>query len=158
MIATTFLILVVSCQLKSAQSVDIAVHSPKRRCQKITIPMCQMTLPYSTTELPNSLGHYSQKIVHRSLEIYSSLMHTNCSKDLAFFLCAYHLPVCMSGFAEPIRPCRSVCEKVKADCAGAIRLLGGSTHSDSVRCQELPAYETGVCIKEDSFVKSGWFG
>ena len=142
-----------ACLLTNARIVEMKLRPVRRHCEKITAPMCRGALPYSSTEFPNSLDHYNQKMALRSLEIYKDLMATNCSKHLAFFVCAYHLPVCMKGFPETVKPCREVCEQVKRDCAEAIQRLGGSSHAETVRCQDLPAYDSAVCIKEESFVK-----
>ena len=125
-----------------------------RTCEAITVPLCK-ELPYNTTIFPNANEHLSQNDAFTSgIDLYKELVTMNCSDYAAFFLCSYYLPICALNIAQPIRPCRAVCEKVKSDCMPSIKRYRRKW-PDHVRCEDLPVYETDVCVNPDSFVSSG---
>lgn len=127
-------------------------YSVPNTCQPIRIPLCK-SLPYNMTRLPNLLYHYTQESVAASVDNVEirTLINTSCSDALVFLLCVYHLPICTKGFDLPIPPCRSVCNKVKRECTPTLRIFKREWPSD-VKCEKMPTYEKGVCVKPESFV------
>lgn len=124
-------------------------------CEPIKIPLCEKHLPYNMTMFPNALEQLSQHHARQKIDLFRAIVAINCSKEAGFFLCSYHLPICAPEFkSKPIRPCRSVCKKVMADCLATIRRYKREWPEDVV-CEDLPSYETDVCVTPSSFVKSG---
>ncbi|KAL9979460.1 hypothetical protein ACROYT_G017131 [Oculina patagonica] len=123
-------------------------------CEPIKIPLCEKHLPYNMTMFPNALEQLSQHHARQKIELFRAIVAINCSKEAGFFLCSYHLPICAPEFkSKPIRPCRSVCKKVMADCLATIRRYKREWPEDVV-CEDLPSYETDVCVTPSSFVNS----
>lgn len=124
-------------------------------CEPIKISLCQKHLPYNMTMFPNALEQLSQQYARQKIDLFRAIVAINCSKEAGFFLCSYHLPICAPEFkSKPIRPCRSVCERVMADCLATIRRYKRKWPEDVV-CKDLPAYDSDVCVTPASFVKSG---
>lgn len=122
----------------------------QEKCAKITNPFCSRVLPYNLTRFPNILGHQSEFIANRALQLFSPLVkQANCSKHAEFFLCSFYLPICLPGMEEEnvIRPCRSLCERIKADCSAVTKYW-----PSFVKCEELPQFKDGVCIQPESFI------
>ena len=124
-------------------------------CEPIKIPLCKRHLPYNMTMFPNALEQLSQKHARQKIDLFRAIVAINCSREAGFFLCSYHLPICAPAFKKrPIRPCRSVCEKVMADCMPTIRKYKAKWPED-VACEDLPSYNSDVCVTPESFVNSG---
>ena len=136
----------------------ISIASPRQACEPISVPLCR-SLPYNLTRFPSTL-HLSQSTAGKNLQKYDSLIRTNCSKYLMFFLCTQSLPICLEaeGLPHPIMPCRSVCQKVKQDCMPAIRRLGGTEWPRDHDCSLLPEDRAAVCLSPDSFVNNASVG
>ena len=148
---------VLSLVIIAFQATDGFFH-PYDRCEKIYIPLCVRVLPYNLTRFPNLLGDRSQVFVNRSMLHYGSLVeHANCSKNAVFLFCSFFLPMCMPGIDDHddseenriIKPCRSLCEQVRADCRNTI---GADQWPPWAKCEELPQYSENVCISPESFV------
>lgn len=123
------------------------------KCEKISIPLCSRVLPYNLTRFPNAAGDQSQALANRSIELYRSLVQrVNCSKHAVFFMCLFYLPPCFPGKEniEVIKPCRSLCEQIKSDCAEVIPV---TEWENVVKCEELPEFSDNMCIQPDSFVQ-----
>lgn len=134
---------------------NFVITFASRTCEPIKIPICKKHLPYNMTMFPNALEHLTQHYSRQRIELYSDIVAINCSADAGFFLCSYHLPICAPEFkSRPIRPCRSVCEKVMKECMATIRKYKREWPQDVV-CKDLPSYDSDVCITPASFVKSG---
>lgn len=121
-----------------------------QKCEKITYPMCRRVLPYNLTSFPNLLGDQNQALANRAIQRYSPLVkQANCSKHAVFFLCSFYLPICFPLIENEnvIRPCRSLCEQIRTDCAAEIRYW-----PSFVKCEELPQFKDGVCIHPESFI------
>ncbi|KAJ7383575.1 negative regulation of sodium-dependent phosphate transport [Desmophyllum pertusum] len=123
--------------------------NPPQKCEKINVPLCHRVLPYNLTRFPNLRGHRSQSFANNSIQSYGPLIQrANCSKDAVFFLCSFHLPICLPGIEEDvIKPCRSLCERIKKDCAAVLEYW-----PSFVKCDELPEFSDGVCIQPESFI------
>ena len=133
----------------------VCSYSVPQKCQPINLPFCNI-LPYNVTKLPNQLKQETQAAVKASLdtEEIKTLVRTNCSDSLVFFLCAFHLPICIEEFNRPILPCRSLCEKVRSDCLPTIKRFGRDWPID-VDCNKFLTYERNVCVKPEVFVNYG---
>ncbi|KAL4656680.1 secreted frizzled-related protein 3 isoform X2, partial [Arapaima gigas] len=121
-------------------------------CEPIRIPMCR-SMPWNMTKMPNHLHHSTQANAVLAIEQFEGLLGTACSPDLLFFLCAMYAPICTIDFQhEPIKPCKSVCERAKCGCEPVMRRYN-HTWPESLACDELPVYDRGVCISPEAIVK-----
>lgn len=84
------------------------------QCEPINIEMCRH-LKYSSTLMPNHLGHTTQQEAIAELRPYQQLVTLfNCSKHINFFLCSLFVPMCTMQMDGPlvINVCRSMCLQV----------------------------------------------
>ncbi|KAJ7413860.1 Secreted frizzled-related protein 3 [Pitangus sulphuratus] len=120
-------------------------------CEPVRIPLCK-PLPWNMTKMPNHLHHSTQANAVLAMEQFEGLLGTNCSPDLLFFLCAMYAPICTIDFQhEPIKPCKSVCERARAGCEPVL-VRYSHAWPDSLACDELPLYDRGVCISPEAIV------
>ncbi|NP_001083730.1 frizzled related protein L homeolog precursor [Xenopus laevis] len=120
-------------------------------CEPVRIPMCK-SMPWNMTKMPNHLHHSTQANAILAIEQFEGLLTTECSQDLLFFLCAMYAPICTIDFQhEPIKPCKSVCERARAGCE-PILIKYRHTWPESLACEELPVYDRGVCISPEAIV------
>uniref|UniRef100_A0A8C5MFE1 Secreted frizzled-related protein 3 n=1 Tax=Leptobrachium leishanense TaxID=445787 RepID=A0A8C5MFE1_9ANUR len=120
-------------------------------CEPVRIPMCK-SMPWNMTKMPNHLHHSTQANAILAIEQFEGLLAIDCSKDLLFFLCAMYAPICTIDFQhEPIKPCKSVCERARTGCE-PILLKYGHTWPDTLACEELPVYDRGVCISPEAII------
>lgn len=122
-----------------------------RDCKPFSYSICKDVLPYNFTRLPNFLKHKTTTAVNNALDHnnYQTLITTNCSDDLVFFLCVLHFPICVQGITGPVLPCKSLCSKVRYECLPTIRSYN-ETWPKNIDCDNFPIYEKGVCIKKVS--------
>ncbi|XP_063069117.1 secreted frizzled-related protein 3 isoform X2 [Engraulis encrasicolus] len=122
-------------------------------CEPIRIPMCK-SMPWNMTKMPNHLHHSTQANAVLAIEQFEGLLGTACSPDLLFFLCAMYAPICTIDFQhDPIKPCKSVCEKAKCGCEPIMKRYN-HTWPESLACEDLPVYDRGVCISPEAIVKA----
>lgn len=120
-------------------------------CEPVRIPMCR-TMPWNITRMPNHLYHSTQKNAVLAIEQYEELLGINCSPDLRFFLCAMYAPICTMEFMhDPIKPCKSLCERARDGCEPVLRYYNHSW-PESLACEDLPVYDRGVCISPEAIV------
>ncbi|XP_077304257.1 secreted frizzled-related protein 3 [Lithobates pipiens] len=120
-------------------------------CEPVRIPMCK-TMPWNMTKMPNHLHHSTQANAILAIEQFEGLLETKCSEDLLFFLCAMYAPICTIDFQhEPIKPCKSVCERARTGCE-PILIKYRHNWPESLACEELPVYDRGVCISPEAIV------
>lgn len=120
-------------------------------CEPVRIPLCK-SLPWNMTKMPNHLHHSTQANAILAMEQFEGLLGIHCSPDLLFFLCAMYAPICTLDFQhEPIKPCKSVCERARAGCEPVL-IKYGHAWPDSLACDELPVYDRGVCISPEAIV------
>ncbi|KAG8559425.1 hypothetical protein GDO81_017334 [Engystomops pustulosus] len=120
-------------------------------CEPVRIPMCK-SMPWNMTKMPNHLHHSTQANAILAIEQFEALLSTKCSQDLLFFLCAMYAPICTIDFQhEPIKPCKSVCERARAGCE-PILIKYRHTWPESLACEELPVYDRGVCISPEAII------
>ncbi|XP_054756963.1 secreted frizzled-related protein 3-like [Lytechinus pictus] len=123
-------------------------------CQLVQLPMCA-SMPYNLTRMPNLLHHSTQENAKLAIEQFLPLVNTNCSGNLTFFLCAMYAPICTMGFMEePVPPCKSICQNVRAGCE-PIMVEHNVSWPEYLSCDQLPEYTSGVCITRDAIVDSG---
>ncbi|CAH1255482.1 FZD8 [Branchiostoma lanceolatum] len=75
------------------QTFDMRIHDRSRRCDELTVPLCQ-GLPYNSTRLPNGLGHATQEEVGRELHQFWPLVEIECSPFFREFLCTLYATPC----------------------------------------------------------------
>ncbi|XP_009271737.1 PREDICTED: secreted frizzled-related protein 4 [Aptenodytes forsteri] len=114
-------------------------------------PMCR-PMPWNITRMPNHLHHSTQENAVLAIEQYEELVGTGCSPVLPFFLCAMYAPICTLEFLyDPIKPCRSVCQRARDGCEPIMRRYNHSW-PESLACDDLPVYDRGVCISPEAIV------
>ncbi|KAJ8255883.1 hypothetical protein COCON_G00197470 [Conger conger] len=122
-------------------------------CEPVRIPMCTL-MPWNMTKMPNHLHHSTQANAVLAIEQFEGLIGTQCSPELLFFLCAMYAPICTIDFQhDPIKPCKSVCERAKCGCEPVMKRYN-HTWPESLACEELPVYDRGVCISPEAIVKA----
>ncbi|NXV52167.1 SFRP4 protein, partial [Uria aalge] len=120
-------------------------------CEAVRIPMCR-SMPWNITRMPNHLHHSTQENAILAIEQYEELVGTGCSPVLPFFLCAMYAPICTLEFLyDPIKPCRSVCQRARDGCEPIMRRYNHSW-PESLACDDLPVYDRGVCISPEAIV------
>uniref|UniRef100_A0A8C0P950 Secreted frizzled related protein 4 n=1 Tax=Canis lupus familiaris TaxID=9615 RepID=A0A8C0P950_CANLF len=120
-------------------------------CEAVRIPMCRH-MPWNITRMPNHLHHSTQENAVLAIEQYEELVDVNCSSVLRFFLCAMYAPICTLEFLhDPIKPCKSVCQRARDDCEPLMKMYNHSW-PESLACDELPVYDRGVCISPEAIV------
>ncbi|NXP76661.1 SFRP4 protein, partial [Ramphastos sulfuratus] len=120
-------------------------------CEAVRIPMCR-SMPWNITRMPNHLHHSTQENAVLAIEQYEELVATGCSPVLSFFLCAMYAPICTLEFLyDPIKPCRSVCQRARDGCEPIMRRYNHSW-PESLACDDLPVYDRGVCISPEAIV------
>lgn len=120
-------------------------------CEAVRIPMCR-PMPWNITRMPNHLHHSTQENAVLAIEQYEELVGTGCSPVLPFFLCAMYAPICTLEFLyDPIKPCRSVCQRARDGCEPIMRRYNHSW-PESLACDDLPVYDRGVCISPEAIV------
>ncbi|NXC92696.1 SFRP4 protein, partial [Certhia familiaris] len=124
-------------------------------CEAVRIPMCR-SMPWNITRMPNHLHHSTQENAVLAIEQYEELVATGCSPVLPFFLCAMYAPICTLEFLyDPIKPCRSVCQRARDGCEPIMRRYNHSW-PESLACDDLPVYDRGVCISPEAIVTDGF--
>lgn len=120
-------------------------------CEAVRIPMCRQ-MPWNITRMPNHLHHSTQENAVLAIEQYEELVDANCSSVLRFFLCAMYAPICTLEFLhDPIKPCKSVCQRARDGCEPLMKVYNHSW-PESLACDELPVYDRGVCISPEAIV------
>ncbi|CAH2283053.1 secreted frizzled-related 4 [Pelobates cultripes] len=120
-------------------------------CETVRIPMCR-DMPWNITRMPNHLHHSTQENAILAIEQYQELVDINCSPMLSFFLCSMYAPICTLEFLhDPIKPCKSVCQRAKDGCEPIMRRYNHSW-PENLACDDLPIYDRGVCISPDAIV------
>lgn len=107
-----------------------------RSCEPIRIEMCT-SLGYNMTEMPNLGGNDIQQEADYTLKSFSPLIQYGCSSQLKLFLCSVYVPMCTEKVANPIGPCRGLCESVRAKCYPVLQGFGFSW-PDALNCSRFP--------------------
>lgn len=154
-VGTTLLVVLLLRDMMASSARDVAVSdyygtvhrrdSQRGRC--VSLP-ANMTLcrgvGYDQVRLPNLFGHETLGEAAEQANSWMLLVNIHCHPDTQIFLCSLFAPVCL-GLNEPIYPCRSLCDAVKAGCEDRM-LSYGYPWPDLLRCDQYPA-NTNVCIR-----------
>ncbi|CAG9773124.1 unnamed protein product [Ceutorhynchus assimilis] len=107
-----------------------------RTCEPIRVDLC-MGLGYNMTGMPNLGGNDVQQEADYNLKSYSPLIQYGCSQQLKLFLCSVYVPMCTEKVANPIGPCRGLCESVRSRCYPVLQGFGFSW-PDALNCSRFP--------------------
>lgn len=93
-------------------------------CQPLEQPLCR-NVGYVNTSLPNQREHRTQTEAAQEMADFAVLWMNDgeapCSGAVVHFLCSFYFPFCgpgAHGQDAALRPCRDLCEEVRAGCAG----------------------------------------
>lgn len=113
-------------------------RNDQERCKPVTASFCH-GLGYSSTLHPTGVSGYN-------LQQIGQMVETACSPLVATLMCRVVVPECSSEDNSRTKPCRALCEKVKADCEPVFRTKR-LYWPMRLRCDALPAsncVEVGV--------------
>ncbi|XP_075996414.1 uncharacterized protein LOC142990491 [Genypterus blacodes] len=117
-----------------------AITAAPTACQPVIVRLCE-DLPYTSTLMPNILGHNSQAEAGLQIQQYSPLVKVQCSQYLKPFLCSVYIPECEAG--RRLLPCRTLCELAKLGCEGLMNKFG-FMWPEALKCD---AFTTESCPK-----------
>nr|XP_020473008.1 uncharacterized protein LOC109970049 isoform X2 [Monopterus albus] len=106
------LVLVVWGLLLSSQQAH-SIRDGSSNCKPVTASFCQ-GVGYATTLHPSGVQGFNLKQIGQIVE-------TACSPEVATLMCRVVVPECSSEDESRVKPCRSLCEKVKTDCESVLR-------------------------------------
>lgn len=116
----------------------VSISEPSlRTCEPIKIEMC-MGLGYNMTGMPNLGGNDMQQEADYNLKSFEPLIQYGCSQNLKLFLCSVYVPMCTEKVANPIGPCRGLCEGVRSRCYPVLQGFG-FPWPDALNCSRFPA-------------------
>lgn len=107
-----------------------------RTCEPIKIEMCS-GLGYNLTGMPNLGGNELQQEADYTLKTFAPLIQYGCSSQLKLFLCSVYVPMCTEKVANPIGPCRNLCENVRSRCFPVLQGFG-FPWPDALNCSRFP--------------------
>lgn len=111
------------------------IYSVTGSCEEITIPLCK-DLPYTSTSMPNTLGHADQDDAGLEVHQFWPLVEIGCSPYLQEFLCIIYAPPCDETIGRV--PCRELCEAAREGCEDLMREYGFQW-PQSIACESLPS-------------------
>ncbi|XP_033751260.1 secreted frizzled-related protein 1-like isoform X1 [Pecten maximus] len=126
---------------ESVEWIGIRPHKPKCIDIPNNLTLCR-GIGYTEMRLPNLLDHDTLNEVIQQSKSWVSLPRIHCHPDTQLFLCSLFSPVCLE---RTIKPCRSLCESVKAGCESKM-LYYGYLWPDMVRCDKFPD-DSDLCIQ-----------
>lgn len=122
---------------------NIETTTNASRCEKITIPFCK-NLGYNHTIFPNNLDHETQEEARGDASEFTSLVDSQCSRDIVYFLCSLYAPVCtMMKAALP--PCRSLCKSARYGCEDLMNNFG-FRWPEKFSCDRFPRAGQSLCV------------
>ncbi|XP_063059437.1 frizzled-9-like [Engraulis encrasicolus] len=139
---TVIIILLFWCHLLIAGSAleigayDIERGGRPKKCEPITIPMCQ-GIGYNMTRMPNFLKYESQVEAGIKLQEFEPLVQYGCDVHLRFFLCSLYVPMCADQVSNTIPACRPMCEQARQRCLPVMEKFSFGW-PDSLDCSRLP--------------------
>lgn len=115
-----------------------------RTCEPIHVDLCK-GLGYNYTGMPNLGGNEIQKEADYTLKTFSPLIQYGCSAQLKLFLCSVYVPMCTEKVANPIGPCRGLCESVRSRCYPVLQGFG-FPWPDVLNCSRFPEENNHVTM------------
>ena len=135
---------------KSQEKQDIIKSMEEQKCQPLTIPVCSK-FGYNVTKITRDL-FLTQPNVYTLVQKYIEILDKlSCSQDLLFLLCTTFNPLCFKNFQPTVKPCKTVCRKVKSECQQTLMKFQIEWPA-VLNCDSLPEYDTDVCITPNSLV------
>ena len=122
------------------------------KCEKIQIPFCKQ-LGYNLTIFPNNLEHENQNDARIDASEFTSLVDSQCSKDMVYFLCSLYAPVC-TMMAIAIPPCRSLCTRARNGCEDLMNNYG-FRWPKRFACERFPKFGEDLCVGRNSSSSTG---
>ena len=122
-------------------TVSLTLGKKRSRCEEIKIPFCK-GLGYNTTIFPNNLAHDTQDEAKTSANEFTTLVESQCSPEIALFLCSLFAPVC-TQMHKALPPCRSLCKNAREGCEGLMNKFG-FVWPQRFECTQFP--NDGLCI------------
>ncbi|XP_056603176.1 frizzled-9 [Triplophysa dalaica] len=135
----------------AASTLEIGVYDIERgrprKCEPITIPMCQ-GIGYNMTRMPNFLKYESQEEASINLNEFAPLVEYGCDVHLRFFLCSLYVPMCADQVSATIPACRPMCEQARQRCSPIMEQFSFGW-PDSLDCSKLPTNNdpNALCIE-----------
>nr|XP_015805444.2 uncharacterized protein LOC107379270 [Nothobranchius furzeri] len=117
-----------SCEQIVPQQVQMRINE-RTTCKPIAASFCQ-GLGYTSSPHPSGAQGFT-------LQPIGQIVETACSPNVATLMCRVAVPECSSGDDSRVKPCRSLCEKVKSECESTLRAKRLSWPS-KLRCESLP--------------------
>lgn len=129
-------------------------HSPIKKCEEITIPMCR-GIGYNQTAYPNDFYHETQEEAGLEVHQFWPLVEIKCSPDLKFFLCSMYTPICLPDYHKPVPACRGVCERARKGCAPIMQQYNFEW-PEKFNCEALPLpNQEQLCMEQPNHVEEG---
>lgn len=101
----------------------------KPNCRPLQVNFCG-TVGYSSSASPSGVMGYSTRDIGQIIE-------TACAPDVATLMCRVVVPECGAEEDSRLKPCRSLCERVKSACEAPLRAKRIYWPS-RLRCDSLP--------------------
>lgn len=130
-------------------TVSLTLGKKKSRCEEIKIPFCK-GLGYNTTIFPNNLAHDTQEEAKKSATEFTILVESQCSPEIALFLCSLFAPVC-TQMHKALPPCRSLCKNSRDGCENLMNKFGFAW-PERFECTKFP--EEGLCVGRNTSASS----
>ncbi|XP_072320490.1 uncharacterized protein [Eucyclogobius newberryi] len=86
---------------------------PKPNCRPLQASFCG-SVGYMTSASPSGASGYSLRDIGQIVE-------TACAPDVATLMCRVAVPECGAEEDSRLKPCRSLCERVKSECEGTLK-------------------------------------
>lgn len=104
-------------------------RNDRTSCKPVTTSFC-LGLGYTSTLHPSGVQGFN-------LQQIGQIVETACSPHIAMLVCRVVVPECSPDDDNRVKPCRSLCEKVKRECESPLRAkrLYWPT---KLRCDTLP--------------------
>lgn len=101
----------------------------KPNCRPLQVSFCQ-NVGYSTSASPTGVLGYNLRDIEQIVE-------TSCSSEVASLMCRVVVPECGVEEDNRLKPCRSLCEKVKGECEATLKAKRIYWPA-KLRCESLP--------------------
>ncbi|XP_070545295.1 uncharacterized protein [Ptychodera flava] len=128
-----------------------ALPAPSDQCETVTLEMCGDF--YNGTSLPNSIGHTTQSEVSEMMESFQIFASFGCSEYFLLLLCSMYLPKCDKSHGV-MKPCQSLCQRVKDDCQAALDSAGVPFPMDCEMTFLFSTESSPHCVSVDSISPS----